>query len=166
TYDGTAKSLIIAGTLPVGVTVSYANNAQVNAGAYTVTANIDGGTNYEDQTLTAELTIEKAVLTGITLADATYTYDGTAKSLAVAGTLPVGVTVSYANNAQVNAGAYMVTANIDGGTNYEDQTLTAELTIEKAVLTGIKIGRASYSEEGTTKVVAVAGTLTVCSTRR
>src|SRR5690606_37010470 len=131
------KSLAVAGTLPAGVTVTYANNGQVNAGAYTVTANMDGGTNFEDQTLTAELTIEKAVITGITLEDATYTYDGTAKSLAVVGTLSNGVTVSYTNNGQVNAGTYIVTANIDGGTNYEGQTLRATLTIEKADLTAI-----------------------------
>jgi len=124
-----------------------------------VTANNDGGTNYEDQTLTAELTIEKAVLTGITLADATYTYDGTAKSLAIAGTLPNGVTVSYANNGQVNAGNYAVTANIDGGTNYEDQLLTAELTIEKAVLTGITLADATYTYDGTAKSLIIAGTL-------
>src|SRR5690606_41697584 len=139
----------------------YANNGQVNAGAYTVTANINGGTNFEDQTLTAELTIEKADLTGITLADATDTYDGTAKSLAVAGTLPNGVTVSYANNGQVNAGAYTVTANMDGGTNYEGQTLTAELTIEKAVLTGITLADATYTYDGTAKSLRMAGSLVV-----
>src|SRR5690606_40566942 len=57
------SSLAIAGNLPTGVTVSYANNGQVNAGEYTVTATIDGGRNYEDQALTAELTIKKATLT-------------------------------------------------------------------------------------------------------
>src|SRR5690606_19341268 len=112
TYDGTAKSLSIAGTLPSGVTVDYVNNGQVNAGEYTVTANLHGGTNYEDQTLSATLAIEKADLTDITLTGATYTYDGTAKSLSIAGTLPSGVTVDYVNNGQVNAGEYTVTANL------------------------------------------------------
>src|SRR5690606_41850127 len=80
------SSLAIAGNLPTGVTVSYANNGQVNAGEYTVTATIDGGRNYEDQALTAELTIKKATLTGIIFQDAAYTYDGTEKSDAIRST--------------------------------------------------------------------------------
>src|SRR5690606_40063732 len=112
TYDGTAKSLSIAGTLPSGVTVDYVNNRQVNAGEYTVTANLHGGTNYEDQTLSAALAIEKADLTDITLTGHTCTQVGTDKPLPTAGTLPSGVTVDDVNNGQVNAGEYTATANL------------------------------------------------------
>ncbi|TDS58821.1 MBG domain-containing protein [Myroides indicus] len=159
TYDGTAKSLMIAGTLPTGTSVSYTGNDQTNAGSYTVTAEIDGGTNYEDLTLTAELTIEKAPITGITLDDATFTYDGTVKSLMIAGTLPTGTSVSYTNNNQTDAGSYTVTAEIDGGNNYEDLTLTAELIIEKATITGITLDDAAFTYDGTSKSLVIAGTL-------
>src|SRR5690606_11955054 len=54
------KSLAIKGTLPTGVTVSYDNNARTYAGSQTVRANINGGANYNNLSLTAELTIAKA----------------------------------------------------------------------------------------------------------
>ena len=38
-----------------------------------------------------------AEITGITFAGAEFTYDGTEKSIAIAGTLPEGVSVAYAN---------------------------------------------------------------------
>jgi len=159
TYDGTAKSLMIAGTLPTGISVTYTNNDQTDAGSYTVTAEIDGGTNYEGGILTAELTIEKASIAGINLDDVTFIYDGTVKSLAIAGTFPTGTLVSYTNNDQTDAGSYTVTAEIDGGTNYEDLTLTAQLTIEKATIAGITFDSSSFSYDGMDRSLAIAGTL-------
>src|SRR5699024_3891192 len=95
TYDGTPKSLQISGNLPVGTSVSYTNNGKTDAGQYTVTANLEGGNNYKDTTLTATLTISQSTFTGITFADGTFTYDGTPKSLQISGNLPVGTSVSY-----------------------------------------------------------------------
>ncbi len=131
-YDGSPKSLSIVGILPYGATVSYTNNNQTNAGRYLVTASIDGGANYEDFTLTANLEITKATISGISFSDNSFVYDGSPKSLSIVGNLPSGATVSYTNNNQTNAGTYLVTASIDGGINYEGFTLTANLEITKA----------------------------------
>lgn len=157
-YDGDEKSLAITGTLPTGVTVTYTGNNQTNAGIYEVTANIDGGSDYMDETLTATLTIAKAALTGIILSDEEFVYDGHAKSLLIMGTLPIGVTVAYAGNGQTEAGVYEVVTSIDGGNNYEGLELTAELTIVKADLSGIlSLEDASFVYDGDAKSLAVSG---------
>ncbi|WP_144036478.1 MBG domain-containing protein [Sphingobacterium psychroaquaticum] len=132
TYDGSAKSLALQGTLPQGASVSYAGNAKTEAGTYEVTATVNGGVNYNGQTLKATMTIAKATLTGLSLKDASFTYDGSAKSLALQGTLPAGVAVQYQNNNQVNAGTYQVTATIVETGNYLGTSLKANLTIRKA----------------------------------
>ncbi|MCL4641705.1 MAG: Ig-like domain-containing protein, partial [Olivibacter sp.] len=98
-YDGTAKSLAIAGTLPAGTSVSYENNSRTDVGTQEVTATISGD-NYETLILKANLTITKAAITGISFQDGSFVYDGTAKSLAISGTLPVGTSVSYENNSR------------------------------------------------------------------
>lgn len=63
TYDGEEQSLIVSGTLPAGVTVTYEGNGKVNAGEYTVTAKFAGdNANYNAiPDMTATLTIEKGV---------------------------------------------------------------------------------------------------------
>ncbi|GGG79225.1 hypothetical protein GCM10007415_09220 [Parapedobacter pyrenivorans] len=129
-YDGMAKSLAIAGDLPDGTSVSYANNSRTDAGTQEVTATISGD-NYEDLVLTADLTITATVITGITLEDGSFVYDGTAKSLAIAGDLPDGTSVSYTNNSRTDAGTQEVTATVSGD-NYEDLMLTAGLTVTAA----------------------------------
>ncbi|MBW3519941.1 MBG domain-containing protein [Flavobacterium sp. NKUCC04_CG] len=154
-YDGAVKSLVLTG-LPTGATVSYTNNDQIDAGTHTVTATINGGTNYEDATLTAVLTIEKAVLSGITFDSQTAIYDGGVKSLVLTG-LPTGATVTYTNNNQIDAGTYTVTATINGGTNYEDTTLTAVLTIEKAVVSGITFDSQTVIYDGAVKSLVLTG---------
>ncbi|MBQ7913762.1 MAG: InlB B-repeat-containing protein, partial [Clostridia bacterium] len=134
TYDGQTHSVTVTG-LPSGVSVSWENNGKVNADEYTVTAKFTGDSqNYEliaDKTTT--LTIHKATITGITFTGAEYTYDGTEKSLAIAGTLPDGVTVSYTGNNQTNAGEYTVTATFTTNANYNDLSdMQATLKINKA----------------------------------
>jgi hypothetical protein len=157
-YDGDEKSLAITGTLPTGVTVTYTGNNQTNAGVYEVTANIDGGSDYIDQTLTATLTITKATLTGITLSDGEFVYDGNAESLFITGTLPTGVTVAYTGNNKTEAGVYEVVATINGGDNYEGLELTAELTIVKANLSDVlSLANASFVYDGDAKSLAVSG---------
>ena len=72
-------------------------------------------------------------MSGISFASRTFVADGTAKSLAVSGTLPDGVTVSYAGNGKTEPGTYVVTAKFAGDeTNYTSiPDMTATLTIEK-----------------------------------
>ena len=135
TYDGQTHFVTATG-LPSGVSVDWENNGKVNADTYTVTAKFTGdSTNYNAiPNQTATLTIHKATITGITFTGAEYTYDGKVKSLAIVGTLPNGVTVSYTGNNQTNAGEYTVTAIFTGDSqNYNAiQNMTATLTIKKA----------------------------------
>ena len=138
TYDREAHSIAISGTLPSGVSVSYDVSYKVNAGEYTVTATFTGDSaNYNAiPAMTAKLTIAKADydMSGITFEGGSFTYDGQAHSLAIAGNLPYGVSVNYINNAQVNAGEHTVTAKFTGDyTNYNTiDDMTAKLTIAKA----------------------------------
>ena len=138
TYDGTPKSIYITGTLPTGVNVTYKNNAQTNAGSYTVTAEFTGDTdNYNKITArTATLLINKANynMSFVRFTSKSFVYDGTEKSLAVSGTLPTGVSVSYANNGQINVNEYTVTAKFAGDENNYNaiSDMTATLTITQA----------------------------------
>ena len=128
-YDGEAKSIFVA-NLPEGATVEYSGNEVSQPGSYTVKATVTIGE--KTKTFTATITItEPYPFSDVKFEDATFTYDGTAKSLA-ATNLPEGTTVSYENNGEKNAGKYTVKANLVSkyGTK---ETLTATLTIEKAV---------------------------------
>ncbi|SEL85225.1 MBG domain-containing protein [Parapedobacter koreensis] len=129
TYDGTAKSLEINGSLPRSVVVSYNGNGRIEAGTYTVTAVIDGGNNYEDLVLRATLEITAMPTLSIAFPNRRLVYDGTQKLLAVTGELPEGVTVTYTNNGRTDVGIQTVTAVIDGGNTYQDMELTATLEI-------------------------------------
>ncbi|HEY1192664.1 MBG domain-containing protein [Flavobacterium sp.] len=128
-YDGTPKRFSLDSTLPDGVTVTYTNNDNINVGSYNVTVNINGGINYNNKQLTAKLTIVKGDLTdNFVLASNTYVYDGTEKSLAIAGSLPNQVSVSYTNNNNKEVGTYKVYAVLSKP-NYNDKVVEAELII-------------------------------------
>ncbi|MGK9124252.1 gliding motility-associated C-terminal domain-containing protein [Olivibacter jilunii] len=158
-YDGKAKSLAIAGTLPAGTTVSYGNNGRTDVGTQEVIATINGA-NYTDLVLTANLTITKAAITGISFQDGSFVYDSTAKSLAISGTLPVGTSVSYENNNRTDVGTQEVSATISGD-NYETLVLKANLTITKAAITGTSFQDGSFVYDGTAKSLVISGTLPV-----
>src|SRR5690606_29168739 len=157
TYDGTAKSLAITGTLPAGTSVAYANNSRTDVGSQEVTATITGS-NFTTLELRADLTITPATVTGIDFDGGSFTYDGTAKSLAIAGTLPAGTSVAYANNSRTDVGSQEVTATITGS-NFTTLDLSADLTITPATVTGIDFGGGSFTYDGTAKSLAIAGTL-------
>ena len=166
TYDGTEKTLVILGTLPSGVTVTYTTNTLTNAGSIEVTATFAGDTvNYNAiADMTATLTISKATynMSGISFGNATYTYDGSEKTLAISGTLPSGVTVTYTNNGHANAGTYTVTASFTGNANYNTiADMTATLTINKATydMSGISFADATYTYDGSEKTLVITGTL-------
>ena len=107
-YDGNPQSLTVA-NLPAGATVSYSGNGQINAGSFSVRATISKP-NYDDLELVAVISVNNATLSGITLADATYIYNGTPKTL-VAAHVPAGATVSYNGNGQTNAGHLFCNSN-------------------------------------------------------
>ncbi|HKL57630.1 MAG TPA: YDG domain-containing protein, partial [Sphaerochaeta sp.] len=70
--------------------------------------------------------------------DASYTYNNEAFGLAISGTLPVGVSVSYSGNTgNIHVGTYEVTASfsVDEGNHETIDAVVATLTIEKKILT-------------------------------
>ena len=79
TYDGQPQSIEIGGTLPTGLTVSYAGNGQTAAGTYTVTATFaTSDNNYNTPaSKTATLTINKAAGTFVTTSALNTTYTTT-----------------------------------------------------------------------------------------
>jgi gliding motility-associated-like protein len=156
-FDGTAKSLAITGKLPTGTSVAYANNSRTNVGTQEVTATITGA-NFTTVSLTADLTITEGTVSGITFVDQSFIFDGTAKSLAITGTLPTGTSVAYANNSITNIGTRLVTATISGA-NFTTLVLTADLEITPATVTGITFIDASFVFDGTAKSIAITGTL-------
>ncbi|MEN7548784.1 SBBP repeat-containing protein [Rapidithrix thailandica] len=93
--------------------------------------------SYQDEsgntfTQTQKIVVNPSPLAGVTFSDASYTYDGSERSLVVEG-LPAGASVTYQNNEQTNAGSYTVNAMLDPGVaSCSPVTLTATLTIEKA----------------------------------
>ncbi|WP_370539755.1 MBG domain-containing protein [Algoriphagus sp. Y33] len=156
-YDGTAKSLAIAGVLPAGTSVSYDNNTRTNVGTQEVIATITGP-GFTTLVLTAQLTVTPATVTGITFEDGSFVYDGTEKLLAITGTLPSGTSVSYTGNGRTDVGTQEVTATITGS-NYTDLVLTARLTVTPAEITGITFADTSFVYDGTEKSLAIVGTL-------
>ena len=116
-----------------------------DAGVYTVTANFTENIDVVNKVCfpqgTAEftVTVEKADydMSGISFSDATYTYDGSEKTLTITGTLPDGVSVEYTTNSLTDAGSVEVTASFTGDTaNYNAiADMTATLTVERAAPT-------------------------------
>lgn len=111
---------------------TYTTTQPINVGVYdvkvTVTQSGYSGSN------TGSFTITKATVTGVSLADATYTYDGTERSLNVTGSIPAGTSVIYVNEKRTDAGSNNVTATVSGS-NYNDLVLNAILTINQKPLT-------------------------------
>ena len=145
------------------VTASYAaGKADTVVTGYTVTYPTEGATHFiisddgksvtityteNGKTATAEITISidanEYDMTGVSMDDITVTYDGTAHSIIVTGTLPHGVTVTgytyngVAGTGATNAGTYEVVAviAIADPDNYKIPSLSATLTINKATAT-------------------------------
>ena len=93
-------------------------------------------TNYKEVTgIPVTVAVAKGTydMTGITFPDATYTYDGTIKTISIPNPLPDGITVSYQNDSRVNAGSTTATAVFSGDYAHYNEipSLTATLTITK-----------------------------------
>lgn len=134
-YNEEEHSLLVEGLIPNEVTIEYTNNNQTNAGEYIVEAIItNNNPNYVlPKSLKATLTILPHVLE-LSFDDKELVYDHYEHSLLVEGVIPNAVTIEYTNNNQVNAGEYVVKANIstDNPNYIVPETLTAILTIHKA----------------------------------
>ncbi|ERJ58178.1 MBG domain-containing protein [Sphingobacterium paucimobilis] len=124
-YQGTDDNSILSGAL--------SRTVGENVGAYPIgQGDLSAGANYAIDFTGADFAISKAILTGIRFDDTSFTYDGDVKVMVIKGEMPSGISVSYTNNEQTEAGEYVVTAIIDGGRNYENASETAKLTIKKA----------------------------------
>ena len=86
-------------------------NDLVNAGTYTVTYSVAGTDNYDGDTKTVTVTIEKLAVAEPTVTG-TYTYTGTEQTVALAG-IESYMTIASGNKA-TNAGSYEVVITLDG----------------------------------------------------
>lgn len=127
TYDsnagGTPWSGITGTTLAVGKYYMYAYIGATSTSAAMTTS-------------TTPFTIIKGDydMSGVSFNSAIFGYDGHAHSLAITGSLPSGVSVSYVNNSRTNEGSQTVTANFStSNSNYNTPaSKTATLTITRA----------------------------------
>ena len=161
TYSsGSAQDLVNAGTTTGGTLQYSLDNSTysetiptgTNAGNYTVSYKVVGGTNYNDvAAATVEVTIAKATINPTVNIEG-WTYGATASTPSVTANTGNGkVTYTYATKGAsdysetipTNAGDYTVRAVIEATTNYESGTSTKDFTIAKADLkvttpTGLK----------------------------
>ena len=145
TYDGLEKEIVITGTLPEGVTVSYIDNKLTNAGNVTATAKFShDNQNYNNiADMTAVLTINKAKSAVGTnpVSVNNLVYTGEELELVTAGTA-VGGTLEYkvgeANYSAslpkaTNAGTYTIYFRVKGDNNHNDSEASSiEVIIGKA----------------------------------
>ena len=90
----------------------------------------------------------------------TVVYDGKEHSLAIEGTLPEGITVSYsANNLQTEPGEYQITANFSGeDENYEKiSPLFAKLIIRQASVSSSLDKNGEYTVTATSPIGIMPG---------
>ena len=164
TYDGNPHILGEVNGAPAGTTITYTGREEhTDAGTYDATAKLmkDG---YNDKTLSATLTINKANITGITFESQSITYDGQQHYLTITGTLPKNGDVQYTNNGPfVDAGVYSAKAVVKAP-NYNDLSLNASLTINKANFSGIEFKDAEFEYDGNPHSISITGTLPSTST--
>lgn len=141
-YDGETHEIVITGTLPIGIEVSYINNKGTSAGYYSATAKFTSDDpNFESiPSMTAKLTITKANVV-ITAEDLTVTYDGNRHT--VPATISHGVEISHVTLKHLEtgsykewengtAGTYQVEFQYDGDDNHNKAKKVVTMTIEKA----------------------------------
>ena len=121
TSDGNTRTEPLTAQNLANVTVEQLQRA----GMYNISVVYDGVTT------TFALAVVNRTFDGLTFADKTVTYNGSAQSIEVAN-LPQGATVTYSpSNTYTNAGVYTVTATVSAP-NFDTATLSATLTINKA----------------------------------
>ncbi|WP_035484516.1 MBG domain-containing protein, partial [Algoriphagus marincola] len=141
------------------LTGSLSRVAGENVGTYPLQlGSLSAGSNYTINFIPSNFAITRATITGITFTGGSFVFDGSAKSLAITGTLPTGTSVAYTNNGRTDVGTQEVTATITGS-NYNTLVLTADLTITPADITGITFEDGSFVFDGTEKSIEISGTL-------
>src|SRR3546814_6222899 len=122
-------------------------------GAQEVTVTISV-TNLTPLGLTGAETVFPETAMGVTFDDASFVFDGTAKSLAVTGKLPTVTSVAYKDNSRTDVGMQEVTATITG-TNFNTLVLTADLIVTPAHYTEVTVDDARFVFAFTAKSLAV-----------
>lgn len=89
--------------------------------------------NYELVSFTsATFEIKQGQITGLSLPNRVFVYDGQVKALQVEGNISPEATITYTNNNQTEVGDYAVTAVVDYGPAFDTVTLQGRLRIVKA----------------------------------
>ncbi len=101
-----------------------------------------------------------ADISGITLNDAAYTYDGSEKVVEIQGALPEGIRVEYTDNKATDAGSYLVKAKLYNGDELI-KILSATLTINKAVydMSTVTFPHVTHAYTGEVVEPTIVGTL-------
>lgn len=196
-YTGEAQELVTAGSTTGGTlqykvgSGSYGTSVPTgtDAGTYTVSYKVVGGTNYEDvaeQTLPA-ITIGKATPEVVApVAESDLTYTGSEQALVTAGST-TGGTMEYSVNGSTygesvpvgeNAGSYVVSYRVTGTSNYESvaavameainiakaAAATPTLSVDTLSLTAIATpGEITVTRDGDGVVSAVSSDETVAT---
>ena len=156
-YDGESHILDEVRGAPEGTQITYTGReTHIDAGTYTATALLSKE-GYNNKTLAATLTINKASFENITFSDGTFEYDGQTHSIYVIGA-PSFATITYSNNEQTNVGTYTVTVTIKA-TNYETMTKTATLRITGKQITGVTFEDKEFQYDGNSHSLAISGEL-------
>lgn len=165
-YDGTVKTGV-----PTGTGYAVTGNVATNAGSYTATLTVAEGYVWSDGSTSpksVKWSIAKGTydLSGITFPSASFKEDGSVHSIAVAGTLPAGVTVAYSGKREsALPGVFPVTASFvvadTDDWNAITTTLTATLTVISRVVDFVPIPVPPAVDElvydGSAKTGVVAG---------
>ncbi|MBR0439379.1 MAG: hypothetical protein IJK27_01280 [Bacilli bacterium] len=156
-YDGESHILDEVRGAPEGTQITYTGReTHIDVGTYTASALLTKE-GYNNKTLTATLTINKASFENITFSDGTFEYDGQTHSIYVSGA-PSFAAVTYSNNGKTNVGTYTVTATIKA-TNYETMTKTATLRILGKQITGVTFEDKEFQYDGNSHSLAISGEL-------
>ena len=136
-----------AGGLNQSLTVSYSGRngtvygpsatAPTNAGDYTASASYAGGANHVGSSDAKEFSIAKANAT-IRVSGDTFTYDGTAKGASGSATGVGGADLSGGLNlgdSFTNAGTHTANWTFNGGTNYNSDSGSVQIVINKRAIT-------------------------------
>ncbi|SKB77215.1 HYR domain-containing protein [Salegentibacter holothuriorum] len=165
-YNGDTHSLEVK-NLPEAASVEYSivpetgiQNGAINAGVYTVTANLFSGTETcPDTQLTATLTIAKAQAEISADAVQTFIYDGTVKNV-VASLNHSETELSYSpQKGFTEPGTYEITVNSVETENYFGTSKEVTLVIEKAEFTGVSFddNTEAFVYDGTEHSIFVSG---------
>ncbi|MBE6606258.1 MAG: hypothetical protein E7635_04405 [Ruminococcaceae bacterium] len=149
------------------VTLKFKLKENCEAKTYGVTIDNVEALNIDEEELLYKVTngsvkVNAKSFDGLSFNNATYTYDGTEKSIIVNG-VPSGATVTYTSNdtsenKATNAGTYNITATVQKA-GFNDWTATKTLIIKPKALSVSGLAAPNKTYDSTTSAVVSGGTL-------